>query len=267
MFSLVVSDLDGTLLNDYHELSDYTIQVIRRLSEEGVEFVFATGRHYADVRKIRDQLGIDMHLITSNGARTHNCHGEEITGHDIPGEYLAPLVTIGRKYMDRVMTNIYQGNDWFVEQPSEVLQAFHKTSGFSYSLQPLDTLETGSLQKIFFMAEKHDQLSSLESEVRALFNEKLSITYSLPNCFEVMAKGVNKGKALSELLTIKSIDPSCVIAFGDGLNDVEMLSLAGKGIMMGNADQRMKDQLPGYEQIGYCNENAVAHYIKTILRI
>ena len=64
MFPVVVSDLDGTLLNSDHRLSARTKDVIKRLSEKGVKFVFATGRHFLDVDKLRSELGIEMYLIT-----------------------------------------------------------------------------------------------------------------------------------------------------------------------------------------------------------
>ena len=79
MYPVVVSDLDGTLLNKQHQLSPRTKEVITQLSERGVKFVFATGRHFLDVEQIRAQLGIDMYLITSNGAMVHNTRTADVS--------------------------------------------------------------------------------------------------------------------------------------------------------------------------------------------
>lgn len=58
-YSIVASDLDGTLLAPNHQLSDFTKQTLNTLSEQGFTFIFATGRHHVDVagiRKTRESL-------------------------------------------------------------------------------------------------------------------------------------------------------------------------------------------------------------------
>ena len=76
MYHVVASDLDGTLLSPDHSLSPYAKETLRLLTEKGIHFVFATGRHHMDVAQIRDNLGISAFMITSNGARVHNSQGE-----------------------------------------------------------------------------------------------------------------------------------------------------------------------------------------------
>ena len=49
-YTIVVSDLDGTLLNSQHRISDYTVSTIRKLEKKGIKFVIATGRHYEDAK-------------------------------------------------------------------------------------------------------------------------------------------------------------------------------------------------------------------------
>ncbi|WP_199450756.1 HAD hydrolase family protein, partial [Vibrio harveyi] len=55
------------------------------------------------------------------------------------------------------------------------------------------------------------------------------------------------------------------IAFGDGMNDVEMLTMAGKGLVMGTAHDKVKKALPSNDVIGSCADEAVAHYLETNL--
>ncbi|WP_263078556.1 Cof-type HAD-IIB family hydrolase [Endozoicomonas sp. Mp262] len=264
MYPVVVSDLDGTLLNDSHELSDRSREIIQNLSAKGIKFIFATGRHYLDVDQIRAQLGIDMYLITSNGARVHSPGGEEIIRHDIFPEYVNPLIELGRKYQQSVFTSVYQGSHWYVEQEHEKLLEYHKDSGFSYTHCDLDGIETTGVQKIFFNTESHEDLLPLAEETMTLYGDKLSMTYSLPTCFEVMAPGVCKGVALAEVLKLKGYEFRDAIAFGDGLNDFEMLQEVGKGILMGGADKKLRAKLPDNEVIGLANDNAVAEYLNNL---
>ena len=264
MYPVVVSDLDGTLLNDSHQVTARTRQVIQRLSEQGIKFVFATGRHYLDVEQIRRQLGIDMYLVTSNGARVHNPAGELVVGHDIAPDCVGQLIEIGRKYNHQAITSIYQGDSWFVEQEHEDMLAYHKESGFSYVKQPLDRVTVTGVQKVFFNTQIPEALEPLARELEACFGDQLSLTHSLSTCFEVMAPGVSKGVALTEVLRLKGYDAEQAIAFGDGMNDVDMLELVGKGIVMGSAGEKLRAKLPDNEVIGLSNDNAVANYLDAL---
>lgn len=69
MFKAVVTDLDGTLLNEKHVVSEYTKKVIKKLLEKGVKFYIATGRLHASTKEIMESIGIEIPLITTNGTR------------------------------------------------------------------------------------------------------------------------------------------------------------------------------------------------------
>ena len=69
---LIVSDLDGTLLGSDHRLHDSTIEVLQELVRQGHHLALASGRHYHDMRVFRDELGVPAHLISTNGAYTHD---------------------------------------------------------------------------------------------------------------------------------------------------------------------------------------------------
>ena len=75
---LVVSDLDGTLLNDDSEVSNETIQAIKRLKENGIEFAIATGRSFNSANKIRKKIGLEIYFICNNGANIYNKNGKMI---------------------------------------------------------------------------------------------------------------------------------------------------------------------------------------------
>ena len=79
MYQVVASDLDGTLLSPDHFLTPYAKETLKLLTARGINFVFATGRHYIDVGQIRDNLGIRSYMITSNGARVHDSDGQQIS--------------------------------------------------------------------------------------------------------------------------------------------------------------------------------------------
>ena len=267
MYPVVVSDLDGTLLNSDHQLSKRTCEVIQQLSQKGIRFIFATGRPYHDVERIRSQLGIDMFLITSNGARVHNRVGEQIIEHDMPPALARSVMDLRKEYPDTVHANVYRGENWYVEVGLPELSEFHKDSGFMFDVVDFEHFDTHNVQKVFFVANAHDDLLPIAQKVQAQFGDQLSTAFSLPTCFEVMAAGVNKGRALEEVLKVKGFELKDAIAFGDGMNDFEMLGRVGKGLVMANAADMLKNRLPHLEQIGNHDDDAVANYLANLYGI
>src|SRR3970040_2617108 len=73
---VVISDLDGTLLNKEHKISEYTKTVFQELHNHNYLIIVATGRHHLDAMPIVEGLGIPLYLVTSNGARIHSPENE-----------------------------------------------------------------------------------------------------------------------------------------------------------------------------------------------
>ncbi|AMX07698.1 hydrolase [Enterobacter asburiae] len=90
------------------------------------------------------------------------------------------------------------------------------------------------------------------------------MSFSTLTCLEVMAGGVSKGHALEAVAKRLGFGLKDCIAFGDGMNDAEMLSMAGKGCIMQNAHQRLKDLHPELEVIGSNADNAVPKYLRKL---
>lgn len=237
---LVVCDLDGTLLNENHALTEHTKQAVKSCVAQGYEFMVATGRHYEDVYLIAEQLQVEVSLITSNGARVHNHHGECLYENHMPRHLVEQVLKLSRGF--KVHRNVYLGDLWLVEEPHEALLAIHDASGFRYQITEFATHDLGLVDKIYFTAE-HTLLLQLEASLQQQLGEQLNITFTSPEYLEVMNLGVNKGQALQMLMRQKQIKASEVMAFGDGMNDVEMLNLVGVGVVMDNASQRVKSRL------------------------
>ena len=89
---LVVSDLDGTLLNDDSEVSNETVEMIKRLKENGIEFAIATGRSFNSANKIRKKIGLEIYLICNNGANIYNKDGQLIKNNVMPSELIRKVI-------------------------------------------------------------------------------------------------------------------------------------------------------------------------------
>jgi Cof subfamily protein (haloacid dehalogenase superfamily) len=261
MYRLVVCDLDGTLLNPQHRLGDYTRDVLQRLRGAGVELMLASGRHAGDLRGLAAELGGRGGLISSNGAAIHDAEGSLL--HHRPLDPSCLDFLLHDPAFDGVHTNLYRLDDWLVERPEPYLLQYHQESGFAYRVVDFAKIEPSPVLKVFFYGD-HERLAELEDHVNTRCPERLATTFPLPVTLEVMAAGVSKGAALGLVLDRLGLTAEDVIAFGDGMNDLELLGVVGKGVLMGNADPRLKAALGHLEVIGSNADEAVACYLERI---
>lgn len=264
MYHVVASDLDGTLLSPDHFLSAYAKETLKLLTAKGINFVFATGRHHVDVGQIRDNLGIQAYMITSNGARVHDLDNNLVFSDNLPEDIARSLFDIVYHH-PTMITNVYRDDDWFINRHSPEDLEYFKEAKFSYTLfdNPAE-LPTDNISKVYFTGATHEELLVLEAEINQRWGERVNVSFSTLNCLEVMAGGVSKGHALEAVAKAMGYELADCIAFGDGMNDAEMLSMAGKGCIMSNAHQRLKDQLSHLEVIGSNADNAVPHYLRKL---
>ncbi|MGL5984877.1 MAG: Cof-type HAD-IIB family hydrolase, partial [Cetobacterium sp.] len=221
-YKAIICDLDGTLLNEHHTISEETKETIKKVVQSGVKFIIATGRHHNDAMTFKNMLGLESFLITSNGAKVHNHKNEEIISRNIPAELAKELLNYS--YNENLHKNVYLDEDWYVETPLAEALVFHKESGFTHIITKFNSLVGKDITKFFFICEEEHHISHLEKKLKSKFKDGLNITLSLGSCLEVMKEGVSKATAIEEVLKREGIDIQDTIAFGDGLNDLEMLS-------------------------------------------
>ncbi|WP_299692044.1 Cof-type HAD-IIB family hydrolase [uncultured Vibrio sp.] len=260
---IVASDLDGTLLAPNHQLSDFTKLTLKKLHDQGYTFIFATGRHHIDVAGIRKIAGIPAYMITSNGARVHDQNDQLMYSQNVPQDLVQPVIDVVRQDPE-IFIHMYQNDDWLLDREDEMLAQFHRESGFSYQRFAADNAPSEGIAKVFFTHPEHDHeyLVTFEQKLKETFEDKLNIAFSTPWCLEVMAAEVSKGHALDAVAKSLNLTLDNCIAFGDGMNDAEMLAMAGKGLIMGTSHEKVMQALPDNEVIGSNADDAVAHYLE-----
>lgn len=259
---IVASDLDGTLLAPNHQLSDFTKQTLTELHQQGYTFIFATGRHHVDVAGIREQTGIPAYMITSNGARVHDLDDNLTYAKNIPAHLVQQIVDV-LKDDPEIFIHIYMNDEWLMNRDDEGMKNFHDKTGFTYRLFDINNAPQEGIAKIFFTHpnQEHEYLVPFEDKLNELLGDKLNIAFSTPWCLEVMAAEVSKGHALQAVAQSMNLGLEHCVAFGDGMNDAEMLAMAGKGLVMGTSHEKVLKALPDNEVIGSNADDAVAHYL------
>ncbi len=263
MFHVVASDLDGTLLTPEHKLSAFTKHILQSLRERNIHFIFATGRHHIDVAQMRENMEIDAFMITSNGARVHDSNGNLVFSQNIQPDLAADIAQICQDD-PLVYTHVYRGDDWLINKEDPFSLSFFNDTDFTYQLFDPNNFKTDDIAKIYFTTtndDLHAHLLSIKRKLRATYGDKISIAFSTPNCLEVMAQNVSKGSALKNVVEKLGFTLQDCIAFGDGMNDYEMLQRVGKGCIMKNASPDLCALLTDLEVIGSNAEEAVPNYL------
>lgn len=258
---VVVSDLDGTLLNPQHKISDYTKSIFQELHNQNYLIVVATGRHHLDAMAIIETLEVPVYLVSSNGARIHSPEKEELFSFNLNSDIVKTALSVD---IDPEITVVlFKENVWLTNKLSEKLNAFQAELKYHPELVDYKMLEDFGAIKIFFAHDNHEKLVVLKDAILAKSSNDLHHAFSLPTCLEFMDKSVDKAVAIMKVLEKEGFLLEEAVSFGDGFNDVQMLSTSGKGLIMGNAPALLKETLPDLEIIKTNAEDGVAKYISS----
>ncbi len=246
---LIAFDLDGTLLTTEKELTDENLAALERAAEAGILLVPATGRFYGVIPENVRSLPWFRYYITINGASVCDAlEDRTLIRAEIPWrraveimEFLDTLPVIYDCYMDNW--------GWMTRALHDRVEEFapnrHSLAMLRDFRRPVPELKAHitalghDVQKIqMFFRDPALRLRAME-DMRLRFPD-LAVTSSIPRNVELNSLDAQKGVALVRLAELLGIDPAETAAFGDDLNDVNMLEAAGIGIAMANAGPEAK---------------------------
>lgn len=259
MVKAIISDLDGTLLDKQHRITNYTRSIFHELHARDYLLIVATGRHHVDASSILEDIGLPLYLITSNGAHIHDPNGQLLYSNVIKENHVSTLLNMNSDEL--VYSNVYTDKQWFVDKANDKMLEFHAISEFNYQISDFSTFTPSNTSKVFFTCEEHGRLLELEQEIKRQFSNNFNLTFSLPECLEIMNAEIDKSSAIQKVLSMEGVSLEESIAFGDGYNDKRMLDIVGQGLIMGNAVDSLKHELSHLEVIGNNDQNSVASYL------
>jgi len=261
---LIACDLDGTLLNSQSQLSENTIKVLTHLHLLGHKVIIATGRPYGGAIELYHKLNIPTPMINDNGATIENPLDDQFPKQRtlIPNHMMKAIFSHTKSIIYSAFFSIEKTVYAYKYEPK--LERIFAGLAFSSKIvegefTKLDVEPSGM---IFIVDSK--QKEKLEHYIKENFGQTLSYRLwgaDLKNAiYEIYLKHVSKSSALSYLLDYYRIDRSRLIAFGDGINDIEMIRDAGLGVKMLNGvyelDSICKDKTT-YSN----NDDGVAKYL------
>lgn len=271
-FSLLATDLDGTLLDSQKRISPESMAALCAASGQGVEIVPATGRLYAGLPESIRALPFVRYAITVNGGVVYDAAERRVLRSvEIAPETGAALLAFAKGedclwecFLDGCAlmdSRDYARIGSVVPEKAVAEMLLRLRRGADGLAGRLEAAER-PLQKfqLFFRnsAARDDCLSRMSGRFPDL---ELTTSYSFN--IEVNAAGADKGSALTFLCAHLGIPVSASVAFGDGDNDVPMLRSAGLGVAMGNAPDRVK-AAAGYVA-GGCDEGGFAAAVRALV--
>lgn len=259
---LIATDLDGTLLRNDKTISERTKKILKNYMEKNGKLVLSTGRAYFGTEWVANELGLKGIIITYNGARIYDREKNEVIYHaPLEEDVVKKIIKISRE--KNIHLNLYQGDDWFVEsREREEAEYYTKACGKEPIEKSFQKFEDYSMTKALFIGERKI-LESLEEELLGIFGDTIHLTYSHSTYLEVLNKKVNKGAALERVAQYYGIEQEKIAAFGDEMNDREMLEYAHYGVAMKNANPELK-KYANYETLTNDEDGVVEFIIKEL---
>ena len=239
-------DLDGTLLTSENHISERDKKTLKRLNDEGVHIVIATGRTDLHILRYLHELDISAPVIACNGGLISNPVTKEI----IHRSFLNP-----DDAESIVTAMLEEGRDFILYSPEYVyyvpesrrVQVFidyneSVRSEFKVPILPLSELPVSApYSNILKMLVYDDKALIPEIERRFNQNNTLTIVSSGKNLIDIMPANTSKGNAIKIVANHLGIPINETVAFGDSPNDESMLRAAGFSVAMGNAEKEIKD--------------------------
>lgn len=239
---LVVSDVDGTLLNSQQQLTPAVERAIQQSAQLGVPVVVATGKARGPwIHDVLPRLGHELPGVFLQGLLVSDPGGTPLYCRSLEVEVVQECthlakglgLTLTAYCNDRILcetTDQHTDRLIFYKEPTPE------------SVGPLDlVVQDIQVQKLIFMGP-HERILDVRGFIEVALSGRASLTTALPGMLEVLPLGASKGAGVQWLLNHLGMDPLSVMAMGDGENDIEMLRLAGVAVAMGNASSRLKSE-------------------------
>lgn len=248
MYKLLCTDMDGTLLNDDKVISERNLKAIKLAHEKGVKIAVCTGRLFTSADYFSELLGVKSPVIASNGAYIREKDRDEVIYKGILGkEKSRVILKVFRKY--NIYPHFYTSDIIFTQKLIHSSLAYMQANKklpkdkqirveLVHDWESVFCKYEDEILKAVAVDEDEKKIKLAKEELRS--TKEFEVVSSLHNNFEVMNKGISKGRAVEILASFYGINRDEVICIGDNENDLSMIEYAGLGVVMGNAEEEIK---------------------------
>jgi len=239
--SLVIADVDGTLVTAQKVLTNRAQAAVQGLHRAGIRFAITSGRPPRGMAMLFDSLDLDTPIAGFNGGlfvtRDLKIVEQKTMEPEIARQALALIRGHGLDAW------LYCGNDWLITRP-DAPHVAREASTVKFEPTLVERLDgyVGSVAKIVGISDDYDLVQRCEADAQAAFGDRATANRSQPYYLDITHKDANKGAVVDYLSVRLSVPRSEIATIGDSPNDVMMFQRSGLSIAMGNASDEVKAQ-------------------------
>lgn len=243
MIKLLVTDLDGTLLDDEKHVGWRNQKAITRATEEGIAICFASARTGREVQVVMDIFRHQFHAISQNGCFVRTSKGQNLYAlyfdEDVAGEVLQlsnpyPVAL----FLATAEAAIYTPKKTLAYAPIEARMFIECRQNENLRL----ALRQGLKAAKFSFYGDIRVLRELQLEFIERLADKINPVISDKDCLDVMPRGASKGNAVSLLMNHLSLVPEEVACVGDSFNDISMFQACRHSFAMADSPSPVQSQ-------------------------
>ena len=258
---LVVSDVDGTLVDKQKQLTPATADAVARLTAAGVGFTIISARPRSGMMPIADTLAIDGPMGAFNGGIVFTRAGEVMEHHVVDPQVASAMIALAEaQSVDRW---VFADDRWYASTDRGTHVEHERIAS---NQPPIVTADFAALldraDKITFVSDDADVLARLHEQAKD-FVGRATIVQSQTYYLDVTALAANKGAGIVALTAAFGAGLDETAAIGDQFNDVPMLEAAGYAVAMGNAPDQVRSLADAVTATN--DADGVAHAIDTLI--
>jgi Cof subfamily protein (haloacid dehalogenase superfamily) len=237
----LVLDLDGTLLNTQHKMSDKNKEAVKKAIAQGVKVMLATGKTRVSAEPIIKELGLDNPGVFVQGLIIYNADGTLRQETTLDGKAARRAI----QYAESVGFDViaYSGNRLITKTITDAVKAIAAYGEPAPEAvgSLLNHIGVTPMHKLIMVGGTEQKLRALRWQLEQMIGDQAAFTHGgVLTSLEVLPKGMGKAVGVKSLLRIMGANPENTLAIGDGDNDMDMLKLVGIGVAMGNAHDEVK---------------------------
>ena len=239
-YRLVASDIDGTLIINWDPrgINPQVFDQVRELRRRGVIFLASSGRQYPNLRRYFAPVADEIAYLCENGAVAF-WQGEAVVCH--PMEPALALDICHRIQETEGLHLLISGlqTSYVLESEPEFIDHMRTVVGNVVSpvARPEDVPE--QMIKVSYHATP-EVMEQVRAGFEAAFGDVCKVVTSGATWMDVAGKGIDKGSTMRELGELWGVEPAQMMAFGDNLNDTEMLDLVGAPYLMESGNPELR---------------------------
>ena len=238
---MVVCDIDDTLVHKKLHLSADIINIIKKLKEKGIYFTFATGRMPYRVDVFEKEAALQIPYVANNGSILYS-NGKFIYSKMLKAFELRDSL---RKIMeeDPEFTVIfsYEDRERPIRRTPWIEARLHKYKGYDEALGDTDEVWNQEVHKVYVLDDNRTGLISRVAKELDKLNSGFSYFQYGEYSMEIVAEGCSKASGVERLIKYMNLTKDEVMAIGDHTNDIEIVSMVGLGVAVGNATPKLKE--------------------------